>query len=66
MVRMGMEEVPRINLEARISVDAVKILEKIFKGGVPRLTNAEISKESGISERTVKSLKYIQPVARIS
>jgi DNA-binding NarL/FixJ family response regulator len=63
---MGMEEVPRINLEARISVDAVKILEKIFKGGVPRLTNAEISKESGISERTVKSLKYIQPVARIS
>jgi DNA-binding NarL/FixJ family response regulator len=66
MVRMGMEEVPRINLEARISVDAVKILEKIFKGGVPRLTNAEISKESGISERTVKNLKYIQPVARIS
>lgn len=55
-----MKELPRINLEARISVDALKILEKIFKGGLPRLTNAEISKESGISERTVRNLKYVQ------
>jgi hypothetical protein len=55
-----MEEVPRINLEARISVDALKTLEKIFQGGIPKMTNAEISKASGISERTVRNLKYVQ------